>query len=102
MNEHVGEERSERRECELTVRERARERGEIEREASVECVERVRLTDQRQCVDEHSDVGGEEQAVRDRWARGRIDVAQRDQARSSVATTLDPWIVKMVREPSET
>ena len=102
MNEHVSNERRERVERDLTARDLARKLRPVERVTVVEGGDRARLPDQSENVDPDEDVHRDQKAVDDRLLRRRVLVAKRNHARSSVATTFDPWIVKIVREPSDT
>src|SRR5256885_11653862 len=102
VKEHVREERHECLQGDVPVRDRAGELTPVERVAVVERFERGRLPDERERVDPDGDVDRQEQAVDHRRPCRGVGVAERDQTRSSVATTLAPWMVKIVREPSET
>src|SRR5437867_3882476 len=101
VHEQVRDERCERRERDLALRDLVRELSPVEGIAIVKSGDRAWLPDQSEDVDPHEDVRRDEQAVDDRRLRRGVLIAKRDHARSSVATTFDPWIVKIVREPSE-
>src|SRR5439155_9394202 len=102
VQEHVGDEWHEGGEREMALPDLRRELFPIERIAIVEGGDRVRLSHQREDIEPHEDVGDDQESVDDRRLRRRVLVAERDHARSSVATTFDPWIVKIVRELSDT
>ena len=93
MHEHVGDEGREGIEPDVPLGDLRHELAPIERVPIVERRDLRRLPRNAEDVDPHEDVRGEEHAVDDRDLLRRVLVAKRDQARSSVATTFDPWTV---------
>ena len=94
VQEDVREEGHEQRDGELPVRDRARERGPVERVPVVERVERGWRSREAERVEPDENVRGDEQAVHHRGAPRRVRVVERDhRAVSSVTTILEPCSV---------